>query len=178
MLALAPAAAIDELWRGFAGRLVLADPGLVAVGVSAGGSQPAVIDARSRSTQRDGAAVGYCDVRLSPADGALARPTHHAQSPDATPVENAASAGPPLLIELAGGARGLEDYELELFADSGGRQRLATLPLPRSDERPGVLGALPKRPLGAGRAYLAVHRLTLDGEVRVFEVRFTTENGE
>jgi len=178
VLALAPAAALDELWRGLAGRLLLADPDLVAVGVSASEASLAVIDLRSRSTHREGAAVAYRDVRLSPASGSLGRPTHHAADPDATPVEKASKAGPPLLIELARGAAGLEDYEFELFVDSGSRQRLTTIPLPRADERPGVLGALPKRPLEAGRRYLAIHRLTLDGEELVFEARFTTEEKE
>lgn len=178
VLALAPAAAIDELWRGLDGRLLLSDPDLATVGISASEGQVAVIDVRSRPTRREGAAVTYRDIRLSPADGSFGRPARHAVNGDATPVEKAAQAGPPLLLLLARGSSGLDGYELELFTDSGNRRRVPTIPLPRSADRPGLLGGLPKRPLEPGRAYLAVHRLTVDGEVRVFEVRFTTAEGQ
>jgi hypothetical protein len=175
ILPVSPEQAIEDLWADPRGRRLLADPDLAFVGLSWLAEPVAVLDLRSRSTRRSLGSRAWRSPLASPADGSSGQPTQHSGLLGIGSSEGSAALGPPLLVWLREPGADLEAYSAELFELEGSRRRrLPVVLLPAPEAPDPVRGVLPEKPLAAGTRYLVVHSLTVGGEPRSIEVRFTT----
>jgi hypothetical protein len=175
ILTSSPEEAIDALWATLPGRLLLADPDLIAAGISQDDLPIAVLDLSSRSTHKSLGRKAWNSPLLSPADGSFGQPRRYGDTPLPLPMEGAERMGPPLVLWVRGGAADVEQYSGKLYKLSGQTRRpLAVTELEVAPALGKVRGVLPTRPLARATRYVIVHRLHLDGEPRTIEARFET----
>ena len=177
VLACGPVEAVRQLWSGIEGRLLLADPELVEVGLGASAGAVTVLDARARACREEGARSLYLDPRTSPAHGAPAVPHARSGAIRGAHAGRADEHGPAVLLLLGRDAAGVEHHELELHEGASSGRRVEVTPIPVLPSHPGVLGGLPLRPLRPGQEYLAIHRWVRDGEPHELRARFRTATG-
>jgi len=167
--------AVEALCGSYPEAIALADPTLARIGLSDRDASPAVIDFSSRGTHRSDPTIRWRTTRLSPCDGSIYFPLRFPPDSPTEPLPGARRMGPPLLLFLADPKAEIADYRADLFLlGSPKATRLETIAI-EDDDHPGILGALPKRPLKQNAAYRVVHHFVIDGAERKVSAVFRTK---